>query len=162
MCIIIDTNVFGDVFNKESKSHLKFEPVINWILKGKGKIVYGGTKYKKELGTAKKYFKLLLEFEKMNKVVRVDDEKVDAREIEIKKENRRRNFNDEHIIAIVIVSGCVLVCTDDKKAMPFIKDPAFYPKHCKRPKIYSEKCNKNLLTDCNIAPICKEKKKALG
>lgn len=159
MCIIIDTNVFGDVFNKESKSYLEFEPVINWISHGKGKIVYGGTKYKNELGCAKKYLKILVEFEKMNKVVRVDDEKVDAREREIKKEHRHGDFNDEHIIAIVIVSGCLLVCTKDSSALPFIKDPLFYPKHCKRPKIYSGKHNKKLLADCNIAPICKERKK---
>jgi predicted nucleic acid-binding protein len=156
MCIIIDTNVFGDVFNKESKSHLEFEPVINWILYGKGKIVYGGAKYKNELRRAKKYLKILVEFEKMNKVVRVDDEKIDDREKEIKKTNRHRDFNDEHIIAIVIVSGCVLVCTKDSSAVPFIKDPSFYPKSCKKPKIYSGKRNKNLLADCNIAPICKE------
>ncbi len=83
---------------------------------------------------------------------------IDTREKEIKEKNRHRDFNDEHIIAIVIVSGCMLICTKDEKAFRFIKDPSFYPKHCKRPKIYLTKRNKNLLADCNIAPICKEKK----
>lgn len=158
MCIIIDTNALGDVFNKESLFHHEFEPVKNWILHGKGKIVYGGSKYKNELKSAGKYLKLLVEFSKMNKVVRINDEKVDERENEIKKNNRHCNFNDEHLIAIVIGSGCMLICTKDSSAVPFIKDSLYYPKSCKRPKIYSGKRNKNLLTDCNIAPICKEKK----
>ncbi len=37
MCIIIDTNVLADVFNSESKLHMEFAPVVEWILKGKGK-----------------------------------------------------------------------------------------------------------------------------
>ncbi len=157
MCIIIDTNALGDVFNAESKSHAEFEPVKDWIREGKGKIVYGGSKYTKELTRAYRYLKLFGEFEKENKVVRVDDEKVDTREKEIAKKKHSRKFNDAHIIAIVIESGCMLVCTKDLASIPFIEDEAFYPESCKKPEIYLGRRNKNLLVDCNIAPICKER-----
>jgi len=98
-----------------------------------------------------------VEYAKMNKVVRVKDDEVDNWEKKIKTKKRQSKFNDEHIIAIVIASGCVLVCTKDSASIPFIKDRVFYPKSCKKPKIYSGIRNKNLLTDCNIAPICKKK-----
>jgi predicted nucleic acid-binding protein len=159
MCIIIDTNVLADVFEKGSKFHSEFEPVYDWINDGKGKIVLGGSKYANELDRTRKYLKILGEFERKNKIVRVNNEKVDAREKEIEKKKRHTDFNDAHLIAIVIESGCMLVCTKDSASVPFIKDKAFYPKSCKKPKIYSGKRNKNLLVDCNIAPICKEKEK---
>jgi predicted nucleic acid-binding protein len=155
MCIIIDTNVFGDIFNKESKLHDRFEPVLNWILHGKGKIVYGGTKYIAELGKTPKYQKLFNELQKKRKTVKVADDMVDHREKEIKKIKQHSDFNDAHLIAIVIESGCRLVCTKDSRAVPFIKDRVFYPKFSKRPKIYWGKHNEDLLTDCNIAPICR-------
>jgi len=157
MCIIIDTNALSAVFNPADRSHPEFEPVSNWILAGKGKIVYGGTKYTHELGKMGKYLPFFVELQKKNKLVRVDDVRVDGREKEIKKMKQHSGFNDEHLIAIVIESGCRLVCTEDKASLPFIKDPVFYPKNCKRPKIYSgKKQNKELLADCNIAPICKD------
>jgi hypothetical protein len=53
MCIIIDADTLGLVFNPETKEHKKFKPVLEWINNGKGKIVYGGTKYEKELINAK-------------------------------------------------------------------------------------------------------------
>ncbi len=67
MCIIIDTNAFAPVFDRTSQNHAEFKPVLDWIVSGKGKIVYGGTKYKLELGKAYKYLKLFAEFKKINK-----------------------------------------------------------------------------------------------
>jgi predicted nucleic acid-binding protein len=158
MCIIIDTNVFGDL-KEDSAMYPEFEPVIDWIRNGKGtKFVFGGSKYNNELKRAFKYLQFFANFQRMNKIVRVDDKRVDEREREIKKKNRRSDFNDEHLVAIVIESGCRLVCTKDKTAAPFIKDRTLYPKPSKPPKIYSGKHNKNLLVDCNIAPICKDRK----
>jgi predicted nucleic acid-binding protein len=155
MCIIIDINVFADVFNKKSTFHIEFTPVQEWILKGKGKIVYGGSRYKKELRLAVKYFRLLVELEKINKTVKLDDSEVDKKEWEVAKTKKHRDFNDEHLVAMVLASGCRLVCTKDSSAMPFIKDHIFYTGAGKRPKIYSGKKNKDLLNDSNIAPICK-------
>lgn len=155
MCIIIDINVFGDVFNEKSILHIEFQPLKHWILNGKGKIVYGGSKYKRELKQAAKYLKLLVELDKINKTVKLDDGKVDEKEQEVNEAKNHPAFNDQHIIAMVLASGCKLVCTKDSSAIPFIKAPLFYKGIHKRPKIYSGKQNKNLLNDANIAPICK-------
>ncbi len=42
MCIVIDTNAFHAVFNPISQKHGDFRPVLEWIVHGRGKIVYGG------------------------------------------------------------------------------------------------------------------------
>ena len=55
MPIIVDTNCFANVFSRNATRHNEFEPVLNWILRGKGKLIYGGTKYKTEL---KKSYKI--------------------------------------------------------------------------------------------------------
>lgn len=161
MCIIIDTNVLADVFNSESTLHMQFAPIVEWILKGKGKMVFGGSKYMTELKKAPRYLKLVVELGKINKTVKLDDLEVDKWEQEVKnrKRNEHRDFNDEHIAAMVNASGCKLVCTKDLSAVSFIKDAIFYPSHRKRPRIYSGRRNKILLVDANIAPICKETKR---
>lgn len=85
MCIIIDTNVFADVFTKESANHSDFEPVLNWIRKGYcGKIVYGGTTYKNELNQSKKYLTIFRLFSEVRRVVRIKDNLVDEKEEELR------------------------------------------------------------------------------
>lgn len=50
MCIILDINILSSVFSQAAMKHREFEPVLKWITEGHGRVVYGGTKYKKELG----------------------------------------------------------------------------------------------------------------
>ena len=68
MCIIIDANTLSLVFNPETKGHEEFKPVFKWIDKGKGKIVYGGTKYEEELIKAGK-LKLIRRYNDAGKAV---------------------------------------------------------------------------------------------
>jgi len=154
MCIVIDVNTFGPVFLKSCEEHEEFEPVLDWIVSGKGKIVYGGSKYRKALERARRYLRIFLEFKKAGKVVEVDDERVNAQQEELENLIQHRNFDDPHIIAIVIVSGCRLVCSNDSRADQFIKMRNLYPNHVQRPKIYRGKSNSDLLCDQNIAKIC--------
>ena len=44
MCIIVDTNCFAPVFDRKSEKHNQFAPVLEWIISGKGKLIYGGSK----------------------------------------------------------------------------------------------------------------------
>ena len=154
MCIVIDTNSFSCVFDEHNSKHDDFKPVLEWIRDGKGKIVYGGTSYEKELETAHKYVKIFSEFQKSDRVVVIDKATVDNKEKECKALVKHRNFNDAHIISIIVVSGVKLVCTDEKRAIRFLKDKRFYERG-KRPKIYTSKKNANLLCDSNIADCCK-------
>ncbi len=160
MCIVIDMCALSPVFNEKDKNHSKFKPVFEWIIKGKGQIVYGGSTYKDELREANRYdrayFKIL---EKNGKLKLVDDAKVDIAEHKIQKIAKKNGikFNDHHIVAIIVVSKCLLVCTTNVNHVKQIRDPEFYPRNIERPKIYSRKENKNLLVDKYIADICKPK-----
>ncbi|RSD34188.1 MAG: hypothetical protein CI953_1041 [Methanohalophilus sp.] len=155
MCIIIDINTFGAVFNPESSNHDEFKPVFNWIYKRNGKVVYGGTKYKKELKNAgERYLEIFLNLKRVHRAVEVDQEKVDKRQDEIESKVSVKKFNDAHISAIVAASKCKLICSLDSTAHPFFTDKRLYPKDISVPKIYSRRSHEHLLCDRHIAKIC--------
>lgn len=167
MCIIIDKNRFGPVFNGETPGHDEFKPILDWITKGNGKIVYGGKTYKKELKQSTKYHKIFRYFLTKGRVVMIPDEEVDLIEeelIPIYKDTH--GYNDHHIVAIVIASKCRLVCTRDEGLIDYLKECQHYPNRFKKPLIYKNFSNKNLLTHSYIADVCKPchkmKKIALG
>ena len=66
--------------------------------------------------------------------------------------NKEKSFNDKHIVAIINISGCRLVCTKDAASMPYLKNRDFYSKS-KVPKIYSGLRNKDLLDKTNIVSL---------
>ncbi|MBF0337359.1 MAG: hypothetical protein HQL05_05960 [Nitrospirae bacterium] len=142
------------MFDTDNVEHHEFEPVFEWITRGKGKIVYGGSTYAKELEEMKTRRNVLKSFDKARKIVYINDVTVDDKEEEYKAHVNNRDFDDPHIVAIIAVSGVKLVCTNDDRSIPFLKNKKFYPKG-KSPKIYTSKKNANLLCDNNIAKCCK-------
>jgi hypothetical protein len=154
MCIVIDTNTFASVFNPESQRHDEFKPVLDWIIYGKGKIVYGGSKYKTELKKARRYFGLFSELRKCRKVIEVDQEAVDRIQWEIETKITHADFDDPHLVAIISVSGCRLICSDDETSHPFLKTKSLYPKNVRCPKIYRRSAHRNMLCERNIAGVC--------
>ena len=154
MCIVIDINTLPSVFDTKSLHHQKFKPVLDWIVSGKGKIVYGGTKYKEELAKAHKFLGIFRNFAAARKIVPICDHDVDLSEHKLKSKCTDSDFDDPHIIAIVVVSKCKLVCSSDARSYKFIKDPSMYTQPSDRPSIYSNLANKTLLEDNNIADIC--------
>lgn len=168
MCVIIDKNVFGDVFEKESKNHDAFEPICRWISEGFGRIVYGGSKYKSELNQSTKYLRLFKHYNDARRIIHISDEEVDETEKRISKEleeemiskhDFENKFNDPHIVSIAIVSKCRIVCTNDKGLSDFLKMSRFYPQGADIPKIYRNKSNRDLIKDDNIAKACKPSEK---
>lgn len=151
MCIIVDTNTLSLVFD-ESKRTDDFLPVFDWVVNGKGKVVYGGTKYITEIG---KYLNLFVELQKVNKAVNVDASKVDAATKKASDMIQHKDFDDQHIVGLLIVSGCKVICSHDKRAYPYFRHKDFFMPASKKPKIYSGKRNKDLLADRNIADVCK-------
>lgn len=152
MCIVIDTNTLASVFKEDSELHDEFIPVKEWILNGKGKIVFGGSDYQAEL---KKYLSIFKELKVGNKAVYISSDLVDKKKEEIKKLIVNKNFDDPHIVALLMVSGCKLICSNDKRAFPYFTHKLFFHPSKNTPKIYSGKRNKRLLVDNNIASICK-------
>ena len=91
MCIVIDANVFSSVFSRSSLDHGEFKPVLKWIIEGRGKIVYGGTKYISELRAAPKYLGIFNQLEMAGKVVKLCDSRVDdfQKLIDMKKDCKK-------------------------------------------------------------------------
>lgn len=152
MCIVIDTCALHLVFLKKD---CDFTPVNKWILKGKGKVVVGGSRYNNELKGARKYLPILAELSRLGKIVKVDDKSVDDCEIQIKKLESSASFNDPHIVALIRESGCKLLCSVDSSSDKYIRNTKFYSKG-KRPSIYRSKKHINLLSDSNIVGACVE------
>jgi predicted nucleic acid-binding protein len=158
MCIVIYTNTLASVFNSKSQDHQEFQPVLEWIISGKGKIVLGGTKYGAEIKrSGAKIIQLLREFLKRKKIVNVSDSEVDREEIRIKSLESSPDFDDAHLVALLDVSGCILICSKDERAYPFLKKMELYQRRAERPKIYRSHQNADLLCDGNIAPCCEPK-----
>ncbi|MBN1601223.1 MAG: hypothetical protein JW915_06420 [Chitinispirillaceae bacterium] len=154
MCLIIDANALAATLNSDDAKHSIFLPLIKWIAKGKGKIVYGGSQIKKEYKACYKYLRMLKYLEQNGKIVFLPDDEVDKVQEDLKSRKTHRDFDDSHLLAMVIVSEVRIVCTLELRAIPFLKDKTLYPTQIKIPKIYSKASNKSLLVDDNIANIC--------
>jgi predicted nucleic acid-binding protein len=154
MCIVIDTNTWAEIFDASSTNHADFKPVKDWIIEGKGKVVYGGNTYIAEIPS--RFRKLLKILNSAGKTVSIPNEPVNAQEEIAKNKISHPDFDDPHIVALIIVSKCRLISTNEKRAIPYFKDEErlLYPKKILRPKIYHCADNKDLLIDKNIAKIC--------
>jgi hypothetical protein len=160
MCIIIDTNSLGAVFDLKNKFHKNFEPVFSWIFNKKGKIVIAGTTYKNEIKRMAQYRGLILQLQKAGKVAeKWNHDEVDLIEKKVKALESDKKFNDAHIIAMVIVTKRRIICTADKESYEFLKDKKLYLGAIAIPRIYRGLSNKNLLCKCNkidaICDLCK-------
>lgn len=171
MCLVIDINVIGSVLNPKAEHHSDFEPILYWITHGKGKIIWGGTKYKNELKGGK-YLGLLNDLGKKRKTVKIDQEKVDEIETRLKNECRGsefKGFNDHHIVALIIASKCKLICTGDFESDHFLKNRSLYPDDVGVPSIYKNISHRHLIADDKIVKQClpetiltKEERNSLG
>lgn len=128
-------------------------PVHDWIFHREGKLVIGGTSYTKELKKLSKYLGPIQELSKINKVIVIDKDAVDSWEKKVKKLEPKKDFDDPHIVAIVEVSGCRVVCTQDRRSDKYLQDKRFYS-NSKKPSIYRTKKHAHLLACKNIARIC--------
>ncbi|MCW3491544.1 hypothetical protein [Dethiobacter alkaliphilus] len=153
MCIVIDMNTLPSLFKKTSLEHEEFKPVRDWILEGKGKVVFGGSTYIKELSRTSylRIFRLLID---VRKAVVLPKGEVDNIEKEIIESREDDDFDDAHLMAIFIQSDCKLLCSKDARSYKYLKDSSMYPRGRRKPKIYSRRRNADLLTDRNIASIC--------
>jgi predicted nucleic acid-binding protein len=154
MCFVLDTNTFHRVFNRDCKEHVDFSPLLEWLYNHpRTSLVIGGKAYRREIGRLSKYLTYLVELKRARKLSEIDDSVVDAEEDRLRDLVTHRNFDDPHIVALFCASGCLLFASHDKRADPFLKMKALYPKGQKRPRIYRECKHKTLLTDANIVAL---------
>jgi hypothetical protein len=157
MCIVVDINSFPSVFDTASTLHSEYAPVLRWVIEGRGKLVCGGTKYWDELEKLAKYVKLINQLQRAGKLVKVENIAVDQKMKQLQAICNDSDFDDPHIAALLIVSGCKVICTEDKRSYPYITRREWYPKHADIPKIYTRRAFKNansIICDSNIADIC--------
>jgi len=153
MCLVIDANCFALVFSKTANG---FTPVRVWIYKGRGRMIYGGTKYNQELAAAG-MLPLLKELSTSRRAAHISNVTVDTIAAELKLKFPARKFNDEHIVALVIASRCRVVCTHDRTAIDYLKRPDVFAGYAgvKRPKIFrGYKNHFSMCCDRNIVQAC--------
>jgi hypothetical protein len=155
MCLVIDACCLSMVFDGGNKKHSKFVPVLNWI-NGKGRMVYGGSKYATELKNAPKFLPYVVELSKRRHTVQIPDATVDLIAADLKRRCPDPKFNDEHIVALVIASRCCVVCTDDNVAISYLKRPELFAgQGVSRPSIYrGHKNHKKLCCDKHVIGLC--------
>lgn len=155
MCIIIDTVCFSKVFDPANAEHDRFQPVFSWVMDGDGSMIYGGTTYRIEISERiKRFGRLLVDLERKRRLIRLDDTRVDETEAKLKVLEPCKEFNDAHIVAMVIVSKCCVVCTDDAESLPYLADRRLYPRGTKPPHVYHLKDHAKLCCGRFMAKIC--------
>jgi hypothetical protein len=75
----------------------------------------------------------------------LDDDSVNQHEDELKELTRDTSFDDQHIIAIVIVGRCDIICSKDGNSYPFFQNSRLYPKRFRRPSIYNGLGSRSIL-----------------
>lgn len=166
MAIIIDTNCFANVFNRKSVNHQQFKPVLEWVVKGKGIIIYGGTKYISELRKTPKYLPIMRLLKEVNKVHIGNREAIDELQATIEVNRVDVDFDDPHLPAIIINTKCRLICSEDKRSIAHVRNSSLYPTGFQVPSYYTSARNTNLLCDkyihSDLKPLCKLKKEHMN
>lgn len=159
MAIIIDSNCIANVFSKTSAKHLDFKPVLEWILFGKGLMIYGGSQYRKEIAKTSKYLPIIRLLKEVGKAKEGCQKEIDEYQRKVEELRDDKDFDDPHLPAIVFVTKCKLICSEDKRSIPFVTDKKYYPNGFSTPVYYTSAKNKGLLTDKYIdevwKPLCK-------
>jgi len=145
MCIVIDVNRVPSVLNPKSSDHVEFQPILDWIDRRRTKIVYGGTKYTDELSKMKRYFAILTEMKRAGIIEVLDKVTVDLEQANINQRTTHKNFNDQAIVAIIIVSRCRLLCSNDTSSLTFVRARNLYPRGIEPPKIYRDRRDRRQL-----------------
>lgn len=155
MCIVVDPPLFIALFKSDDAEHEKFKPVLEWVIKGPGKFVTGGSQYKKELSRISSILGVLTELKKKGKIVSVEEKVVNLDVEKIKKIEPSIDFDDPHLVALVRLTSCKLICTRDARSFRYLRSTKLYDRLSSRPKIYTRARNASLLCPKNIANCCK-------
>ena len=113
MAIIIDTNCIANVFSPKTANHLEFKPVLEWILLGKGIMIFGGSKYREELKKTAKYLPIIRLLKDVGKVIEGSESDIDEYQLKVEDLRDSEDFDDPHLPAIVVITKCKIICSAD-------------------------------------------------
>ena len=111
MCAIVDNDVRHEVFSPDSQTKAG-KHFLNWLDEGNGRLVVGGKLWRElsEYGHFQKWFQVAIT---SSRAFRFKDDEVDASESEIRSKQICQS-NDEHVLALALVSGARLLFTNDR------------------------------------------------
>lgn len=155
MCVVADPPTLVPMFKSSDPDHSAFSAVKDWVTNGPGKFVMGGAKYRAELNAVRSVIPFLTELEKRGKIVRRSDVEVDAEELVVKTIEPTKDFDDPHLVALVRLTGCKLICIRDPRSHRFLRATQLYRSTKERPRLYTRAKNAGLLCNNNLAPCCK-------
>ena len=124
MCAIIDASVLATYCANPKAAG--FGEVDRWLTSRNGRIVYGGTKYGKELERVDAARQLFAGYARAGKAKLLDNDRIDADAAWIAA-NQRIKSDDEHILALARVSGARVLCTSDGDLVSDFTDTALVP-----------------------------------
>jgi len=145
MAIVVDVNSFPSVFDPSNEHHADFMPVKEWIHRRDGFLIFGGTTFKTELIKSHHRARLVRLLKDAGMAVEIRDDIVDRLEQEVKKLTQGSACDDPHVIALLAAARCPLLCSQDKRSFPFIKNKAYFPKGSCKVRIYTGIRNASLL-----------------
>lgn len=145
MAIVIDTNCLSCVFSEDNALHGEFASVAEFVTNGQGRVIYGGSTYKKELAKLYRVLRLIGALRKGGRAVPIKDSAVDSLEVIVKEKTAGTDCDDAHIIALLSASNCGLLCSSDRRSFPFVQDRSLYHKDNCRVRIYTSSRNRDLL-----------------
>ena len=109
MCAIVDANVAYQVFGEDRPPAGK--RFFDWLSSPRGQLVVGG-KLRVELGRDERFVLWLKSAIRFGRARSVPDEEVDDRASELRSEGVCTS-DDEHVLALALVSGARLLYTND-------------------------------------------------
>jgi len=145
MCIIIDTSVAHRVLRSQTDE--KYGGVSTELFSAKTnrvKLVYGGSKMTKEYGRAS-ILVIVHQLRSAGRALRVPDEQVDTEQDRITSCLNCQS-DDQHILALALVSNARLLCTADANLMADFKNKSIIDRP--RGKIYGPTCHESLIRRC--------------
>lgn len=119
MCIIVDTNVAPTILIARSP---QFAPVLNAILRGRHRLVYGG-RLRDEFCRMTAVMNRMAVLERAGRVTLVPAVDI-ARAEQLLVDNRSCRSDDQHVIALAQVSGARVLCSKDHLLITDFRDTA--------------------------------------
>ena len=141
MCIIIDANCLGAVFNSSDGAFAEDgEPIHKWLRKGGKLVYYTEGKFKDEIrGQARERLK---EYRRRGLAKLPPETAFNNALRKVEEKERLLQSNDKHILALAKATGVRVLFTGDKNLMNDFKNKAIIDPPG---RIYSSKRNANLL-----------------
>ena len=112
MCVIVDTNVYHEVFSTGSQSDAG-KYFYDWLMRRNGGTLVSGGEHLRELNRIADFKRVFGERLQAGRARRIPDEEVHSETEAIRSQGLLRS-DDEHVLALARVSGARLLFTNDR------------------------------------------------